>query len=42
MLPMHSDIYAGESPFEVVCWIPLVDVLPNSQSMFITTQKIIK
>ena len=39
MLPMHSDIYAGESPFEVVCWIPLVDVLPNSQSMFITSPK---
>ena len=25
-LPMHSDIYAGESPFEVVVWIPLMDV----------------
>ena len=38
-LPMHSDIYAGESPFEVVCWIPLMDVKPNSQSMFITSPK---
>jgi sporadic carbohydrate cluster 2OG-Fe(II) oxygenase len=25
-LPMHSDIYAGESPFEVVVWIPLMDI----------------
>jgi len=39
MLPMHSDIYAGESPFEVVCWIPLVDVPANSQGMFITSPK---
>ncbi len=39
MLPMHSDIYAGESPFEVVVWIPLTDVQANSQSMFITSPK---
>ena len=36
MLPMHSDIYAGESPFEVVVWTPLTNVEPNSMSMFIT------
>ena len=39
MLPMHSDIYAGESPFEVVVWVPLTNVKNNSQSMFITTPK---
>ena len=39
MLPMHSDIYAGESPFEVVVWIPLTNVEKNTQSMFITTPK---
>ena len=39
ILPMHSDIYAGESPFEVVVWIPLMSVQPNSHSMFITNPK---
>ena len=39
MLPMHSDIYAGESPFEVVVWTPLTNVQPNSMSMFITDPK---
>ena len=39
MLPMHSDIYAGESPFEVVAWIPLTDVKKSTHSMFITSPK---
>ena len=39
MLPMHSDIYAGESPFEVVVWIPLTNVKKSSHSMFITSPK---
>lgn len=39
MLPMHSDIYAGESPFEVVMWIPLMNVDASSHSMFITNPK---
>ena len=39
MLPMHSDIYAGESPFEVVVWIPLMDVKKSTHSMFITSPK---
>lgn len=38
-LPMHSDIYAGESPFEVVVWIPLMDIQANNQSMYITSPK---
>ena len=38
-LPMHSDIYAGESPFEVVVWIPLMDIHANNQSMYITSPK---
>jgi sporadic carbohydrate cluster 2OG-Fe(II) oxygenase len=38
-LPMHSDIYAGESPFEVVVWIPLMDIKANNQSMYITNPK---
>lgn len=39
MLPMHSDIYAGESPFEVVVWIPLMNVKKSTHSMFITSPK---
>ncbi len=39
ILPMHSDIYAGESPFEVVVWIPLINVKKSSHSMFITNPK---
>ena len=39
MLPMHSDIYAGESPFEANLWIPLVNVEADSRSMFITSPK---
>ena len=38
-LPMHSDIYAGESPFEVVVWIPLMNVQKSSHAMFITNPK---
>lgn len=39
ILPMHSDIYAGESPFEVVIWIPMMNVKKSSHSMFITNPK---
>ncbi len=39
MLSMHSDIHAGESPFEVVAWLPLTNVYSNSMSMFITKPK---
>ena len=38
LLDLHSDIYAGESPFQVVVWIPLVDVY-NTKSMFITNPR---
>ena len=34
LLPMHADSWSGNSPFEVVIWIPLVDVY-SSKSMFI-------
>ena len=39
ILPMHSDIYAGESPFEVVIWIPMMNVKKSSHSMFITNPR---
>ena len=43
LLPIHSDVWSGCSPFEVVVWIPLVDCqktnsiffLPNKKSMLI-------
>ena len=38
LLDLHSDIYAGESPFQVVVWIPLVDAY-ETKSMFFTTPK---
>ena len=38
LLDMHSDIYAGESPFQVVVWIPLVNA-SSTKSMFITSPR---
>lgn len=34
LLPVHSDVWSGCSPFEVVLWIPLVDC-SKTKSMFI-------
>ena len=34
LLPVHSDIWSGDSPFEVVIWIPLVDCY-KSKAMYI-------
>ena len=34
LLPLHSDVWSGDSPFEVVLWVPLVDVY-GSKSMYI-------
>jgi len=33
VLPMHSDIWTGDSPFQVVLWVPLTDA-SQSNSMF--------
>ncbi len=38
LLDLHSDIYAGESPFQVVVWIPLVNTY-KTKSMYITEPK---
>jgi sporadic carbohydrate cluster 2OG-Fe(II) oxygenase len=38
LLPIHSDVWAGNSPFEVVLWIPLVNC-KKTQSMFILNPK---
>ena len=34
LLPMHSDVWSGDSPFEGVIWIPLVDCY-KTKSMYI-------
>ena len=38
ILPIHSDVWSGNSPFEVVLWIPLVSV-KKTKSMFILSPK---
>ncbi len=37
LLDIHSDVYGGETPFQVVQWLPLVDV-SGRKSMFILPQ----
>ena len=34
LLPVHADTWSGDSPFEIVVWIPLVNCY-NTKSMFI-------
>ena len=38
LLDIHSDTFSGESPFQVVLWIPLVNV-QKTKSMFILPKK---
>ena len=38
LLPVHSDIWSGDSPFEVVVWIPLVNCY-SSKTMYILKPK---
>ena len=38
LLPLHSDVWSGCSPYETVLWIPLVDV-KKTKSMFILPLK---
>ena len=38
LLPIHADVWQGNSPFEVVFWLPLVDCR-KTQSMFIIPMK---
>lgn len=37
LLDLHSDVYGGETPFQVVQWLPFVDVA-GTKSMFILPQ----
>ncbi|MDA8019461.1 MAG: hypothetical protein MPN21_18620 [Thermoanaerobaculia bacterium] len=34
LLPLHADCWSGDSPYEIVLWVPLVDVA-GTQSMFL-------
>ena len=34
LLPVHADVWSGDSPFEVVVWLPLVDCY-RSKSMYL-------
>jgi sporadic carbohydrate cluster 2OG-Fe(II) oxygenase len=34
ILPLHTDVWAGNSPFEIVLWIPFTDV-SNTKSLYI-------
>ncbi len=38
LLPVHSDVWSGDSPFETVVWLPLVDCF-KTKSMFILPPK---
>ena len=34
LLPIHTDVWSGNSPFELVLWIPLVSVKIQNQCLF--------
>ena len=38
LLPIHSDVWSGVSPFDIVVWIPLVDCF-KTKTMFILPPK---
>lgn len=38
LLPVHSDVWSGDSPFEVVVWLPLVNCY-KTKSMYILPPK---
>jgi sporadic carbohydrate cluster 2OG-Fe(II) oxygenase len=38
LLPVHADVWSGDSPYEVVLWLPLVDCF-GSKSMFLLPPK---
>ena len=38
LLPVHSDVWSGDSPFEIVVWLPLVDCY-KTKTMYILPPK---
>ena len=41
LLPLHSDVWSGCSPFEVVIWIPLVNCKRSNSMHILPLKKII-
>lgn len=39
VMPIHCDVWSGDSPFEMVLWLPLVDCF-KTKSMFLVPPKI--
>ena len=39
LLPIHSDVWSGDSPYEINLWLPLVDCY-RSKSMYLLKKKI--
>lgn len=38
ILPVHADVWSGDSPYEIVLWVPLVDCY-DTKSMFLMPPK---
>ena len=34
LLPIHSDVWSGDLPFESVVWLPLLTVIKQNQCLF--------
>ena len=41
LLPLHSDVWSGDSPYETVVWLPLVDCY-KSKAMYILPKEYAK
>lgn len=39
LLPVHSDVWSGDSPFEFVVWVPLVDCYKTKSMFFLPPEK---
>lgn len=39
LLPLHADVWSGDSPFEVVVWVPLVDCYKTKSMFFLHPDK---
>ncbi len=39
LLPLHSDVWSGDSPYETVVWIPLVDCYKTKSMYILPPQK---
>ena len=42
LLPVHSDVWSGDSPFEIVVWVPLVDCYATKTMYILPPNKIKK